>query len=144
MTHSLIYKDTAWFETLNISSELVLYNVNTLETIDYSKRNVRSLLEDSDFSKSSPEYLEKNKKFLELLIETWNYTLYIDDTECFWDSGWYSLLWVTDKNWKTNFIPTPVLFNMLWIDDYKTEDRYKSTDNDTYEESEIIYKKMMK
>lgn len=66
-----------------------------------------------DFSKSSPEFRDKNIEFFRKLDEIWYYTLLTNN----WEVDYYSLMLVSD--WENEYvIPTPVFFDISWINPY--------------------------
>ena len=80
---------------------------HTKNTKQDVKESVSSIL-DLDYSSVNPEFLEKNKKFVEVLLKTKKYTVLTND----WEVDYYSLLLVNDGE-KDHIIPVPVLLEIL-------------------------------
>ncbi len=93
---------------------------HTKNTKQDVKESVSSIL-DLDYSSVNPEFLEKNKKFVEVLLKTKKYTVLTND----WEVDYYSLLLVNDGE-KDHIIPVPVLLEILKSEDL--EDMNKKYD----------------
>ena len=84
---------------------------HTKNTKQDVKESVSSIL-DLDYSSVNPEFLEKNKKFVEVLLKTKKYTVLTND----WEVDYYSLLLVNDGE-RNHIIPVPVLLEILKSED---------------------------
>lgn len=90
---------------------------HTKNTKQDVKESVSSIL-DLDYSSVNPEFLEKNKKFVEVLLKTKKYTVLTND----WEVDYYSLLLVNDGE-KDHIIPVQVLLEILKSEDLEDMDK---------------------
>lgn len=90
---------------------------HTKNTKQDVKESVSSIL-DLDYSSVNPEFLEKNKKFVEVLLKTKKYTVLTND----WEVDYYSLLLVNDGE-RNHIIPVPVLLEILKSEDLEDMDK---------------------